>query len=320
MQPAEPRPGAPPLALPARRSHGPRGARVAARGRPLCEAPPRGCARDLCAVPIRSGHGSAHSSATGPATRSTGSSALAVLNPTSGVVQVNLGLARLWAARGDPLEAWRRALERAPDTPYAVTAGDLLHPQVRPRAADLRPGRDGAGRRLPVSLGWPARSAQTAAEPPASATACSTASRCSGSAGPLAEREYAEAARAAPDHPGGTDRRGPRAVHEGRSGAGVLSVARPPHPPVSEGGPPSDSTSACSLPWTRLGSTRRRSSPRLAHDGRARFAARHGKLKRFMVSRRTRPRTQSTGDLSRSAHAPVPVSSKTVAATERLPS
>jgi tetratricopeptide (TPR) repeat protein len=54
---------------------------------------------------------------------------LAVLNPRSGVVQVNLGLARLWAAKGDPREAWRRALERDPDTAYAVTAGDLLHPE-----------------------------------------------------------------------------------------------------------------------------------------------------------------------------------------------
>src|SRR5262245_45768229 len=54
---------------------------------------------------------------------------LAVLNPTSGVVQVNLGLARLWAAKGDPLEAWRRVLDGAPDSPYAVTAGDLLHPE-----------------------------------------------------------------------------------------------------------------------------------------------------------------------------------------------
>ena len=44
-------------------------------------------------------------------------------------MQVNLGLARLWAAKGDPREAWRRALERDPDTAYAVTAGDLLHPE-----------------------------------------------------------------------------------------------------------------------------------------------------------------------------------------------
>jgi tetratricopeptide (TPR) repeat protein len=49
-------------------------------------------------------------------------------NPGSGVVQLNLGLARFWAARGDAAAAWRRAVERDPDTPYAVTAGTLLHP------------------------------------------------------------------------------------------------------------------------------------------------------------------------------------------------
>ena len=49
-------------------------------------------------------------------------------NPGSGVVQLNLGLARFWAARGDPADAWKRAVERDPDTPYAVTASTLLHP------------------------------------------------------------------------------------------------------------------------------------------------------------------------------------------------
>jgi tetratricopeptide (TPR) repeat protein len=48
--------------------------------------------------------------------------------PGKGVVQLNLGLARFWAARGDAAAAWRRAAERDPDTPYAITAGTLLHP------------------------------------------------------------------------------------------------------------------------------------------------------------------------------------------------
>ena len=48
--------------------------------------------------------------------------------PSKGVVQLNLGLARFWAARGDAAAAWRRAVERDPDTPYAVTAATLLHP------------------------------------------------------------------------------------------------------------------------------------------------------------------------------------------------
>jgi tetratricopeptide (TPR) repeat protein len=50
-------------------------------------------------------------------------------NPGSGVVQLNLGLARVWAARGDAEAAWRTALVRDPDTPYALTAESLLHPE-----------------------------------------------------------------------------------------------------------------------------------------------------------------------------------------------
>jgi len=55
---------------------------------------------------------------------------LAKLYPEAAVVQLHLGLARLWANRGDPVEAWRAALEAEPDTPYAVLAGNLLHPDL----------------------------------------------------------------------------------------------------------------------------------------------------------------------------------------------
>ncbi len=55
---------------------------------------------------------------------------LAKLYPDSGLVQVHLGLARLWANRGDPLSAWQAALETEPDSPYAVIAGNLLHPKL----------------------------------------------------------------------------------------------------------------------------------------------------------------------------------------------
>jgi tetratricopeptide (TPR) repeat protein len=55
---------------------------------------------------------------------------LATLYPESAVVQLHLGLARLWANRGDPVAAWRAALEAEPDTPYAVLAGNLLHPDL----------------------------------------------------------------------------------------------------------------------------------------------------------------------------------------------
>lgn len=55
---------------------------------------------------------------------------LAKLYPESGLVQLHLGLARLWANRGDPAVAWRAAIESDPDTPYAVLAGNLLHPDL----------------------------------------------------------------------------------------------------------------------------------------------------------------------------------------------
>jgi tetratricopeptide (TPR) repeat protein len=55
---------------------------------------------------------------------------LGKLYPNSGVVQLHLGLARLWARQGDPLAAWQSVLEKEPDTPYAILAGNLLVPKV----------------------------------------------------------------------------------------------------------------------------------------------------------------------------------------------
>ncbi|MBA2741024.1 MAG: hypothetical protein H0U46_03330, partial [Actinobacteria bacterium] len=55
---------------------------------------------------------------------------LAKLYPESGLVQLHLGLARLWADRGDPVAAWQAVGEAAPDTPYAVLAGNLLFPNL----------------------------------------------------------------------------------------------------------------------------------------------------------------------------------------------
>jgi tetratricopeptide (TPR) repeat protein len=55
---------------------------------------------------------------------------LAKLYPGFGVVQLHLGLARLWSNEGDPVTAWRSALEAEPDTPYAIVAGNLLHPDL----------------------------------------------------------------------------------------------------------------------------------------------------------------------------------------------
>jgi tetratricopeptide (TPR) repeat protein len=55
---------------------------------------------------------------------------LANLYPKSALVQLHLGLARLWAAQGDPASAWRDAVDGDPDTPYAILAGNLLHPNL----------------------------------------------------------------------------------------------------------------------------------------------------------------------------------------------
>ena len=54
---------------------------------------------------------------------------LARLYPRNSLVQLEYGLARFW--RGDGAgaeEAWRAARRAQPDTPYAIRAGDLLHP------------------------------------------------------------------------------------------------------------------------------------------------------------------------------------------------
>jgi hypothetical protein len=55
---------------------------------------------------------------------------LANLYPKSAFVHLHLGLARLWAGQGDPASAWQDAIDGEPDTPYAVLAGNLLHPEL----------------------------------------------------------------------------------------------------------------------------------------------------------------------------------------------
>ncbi len=55
---------------------------------------------------------------------------MAKLYPESALVQLHLGLARLWAQRGDPVAAWRAAADAEPDTPYAILAGNVLHPEL----------------------------------------------------------------------------------------------------------------------------------------------------------------------------------------------
>ena len=56
---------------------------------------------------------------------------LASEEPRSAVVQLNLGLARYWERDAKQAEAaWRLAKRLAPDSLYAVRAGDLLHPDL----------------------------------------------------------------------------------------------------------------------------------------------------------------------------------------------
>ena len=54
---------------------------------------------------------------------------IATGNPRSSFVRLNLGLAYFWRRQDDSaLAAWRQAKRVQPDTPSAVRAGDLLHP------------------------------------------------------------------------------------------------------------------------------------------------------------------------------------------------
>ena len=57
---------------------------------------------------------------------------LGALYPRSALVQLHVGLARLWAGTGDAGSAWREARDVEPDTPYAVRADDLIHPELAP--------------------------------------------------------------------------------------------------------------------------------------------------------------------------------------------
>jgi tetratricopeptide (TPR) repeat protein len=54
---------------------------------------------------------------------------LAGLHPQDAVVQLNLGVALFWAGLPGAEDAWRAAAASEPDTPYAVVAGNLLHPE-----------------------------------------------------------------------------------------------------------------------------------------------------------------------------------------------
>ena len=57
---------------------------------------------------------------------------LGALYPRSAFVQLHVGLARFWAGTVGAVTAWREARDVEPDTPYAVRADDLIHPDFAP--------------------------------------------------------------------------------------------------------------------------------------------------------------------------------------------
>lgn len=77
---------------------------------------------------------------------------LANANPRSSFVRLNLGLALFWRRQDDAaLTAWRQAKRLEPDTPSAVRAGDLLHPDSPRGLPQFEPSTaraDTAARRL----------------------------------------------------------------------------------------------------------------------------------------------------------------------------
>ena len=66
---------------------------------------------------------------------------LATLHPRSGAVLFHLGLARFWSGdTAGAVEAWRATRSRAPDTAFAVRAGDLLFRGAPPGLPTFVPG------------------------------------------------------------------------------------------------------------------------------------------------------------------------------------
>jgi tetratricopeptide (TPR) repeat protein len=61
-------------------------------------------------------------------------------HPQSALVALHLGLALYWTRRdSDAVSAWQAASRDQPDTPYAVRAGDFLHPQYAPGLPPFTP-------------------------------------------------------------------------------------------------------------------------------------------------------------------------------------
>ena len=127
---------------------------------------------------------------------------LSGLHPKSAALQLNLGIAQFWSGDDGAKAAWQSAADLEPDTAYAVTAGNLLHPDFARNLPIFVPVKDApaAIRRLtpPVQFATLERRARkgTVADRLFYGVALQRLGRQIS-----AERIYAGAARAAPNDP-----------------------------------------------------------------------------------------------------------------------
>jgi Flp pilus assembly protein TadD len=72
---------------------------------------------------------------------------LAAEHPKSSLVALHLGFALYWSRRDqEAVTAWRAAAKLQPDTPYAVRAGDFLHPRFIPELPVFAPSFEAPAR------------------------------------------------------------------------------------------------------------------------------------------------------------------------------
>ena len=194
--------GAAALARP-RRPRRPRGRRPPRGAPPLRGRQARATPRSSSRGTTRSKRGSASRSARWPNGTVAGLTQLSGLHPKSAAVQLNLGIARFWAGEAGAEDAWKSAASLEPDTAYAVTAGNLLHPDFARNLPDLRPVDRGAGRTsasCPRRPSWRCSSAAPATGTVADRLFYGVALQRLGKQR-SAERVFAAAAKAAPKDP-----------------------------------------------------------------------------------------------------------------------
>ena len=98
-------------------------------------------------------------------------------------MQLNLGIARFWAGEDGAKEAWQSAAVARAGHGYAVTAGNLLHPEFARNLPVFVPTAEVPACRSEAPGTGPDRAAASGGPADGSArTGSSTASRCSDSA------------------------------------------------------------------------------------------------------------------------------------------